>query len=111
MIIRINGQLLRVHTEHSYVTGVTINYFGEDKFIDEIHKLHLNLEKAIGKSFHGNHYSFEVMDIVTEEVICIGINDGNLAIGNSCRSAQDSQTFEPEFFTRIRFCYDSKYKG
>ena len=107
MIIRITGQLLRVHTEHSYVNGITINYFGDNKFIDKTNKLHQDLEKAIGKSFYGNHYSFEVMDVITNEVICIGINDGNLTIGNSCRSAQDSKTFEPESFTRVRFCYDS----
>ena len=84
MDIYFSGEVVRVITEHTYVNGFNIRYFGDDEFMNEIRMFHLNLEKIVG-NFYGNHYAVEIKPHLGSSIY-IGIHDGEMTIGSTCLS-------------------------
>ena len=76
MHINFSGEVVRVITEHTYVNGLDIRYFGDEELMNKIRIFHLNLEKLVG-SFYGNHYVVEIKPYLGSSIY-IGIHDAIL---------------------------------
>ena len=105
MDISFSGEVVRVITEHTYVNGFNIRYFGDEVFMDKVHIFHLQLEKLVG-SFYGNHYAVELR-VTSSSSIYIGINDGEMTIGSACWSHGIVEELTPKENKdkRIRFSF------
>ena len=105
MDISFSGEVVRVITEHTYVNGFDIRYFGDEELMDKIRMFHLNLEKIVG-SFYGNHYAVE-LKVLHGSSIYIGIHDSEMTIGSESWSHGKVKELIPKENKdkRIRFSF------
>lgn len=104
MDISFSGEVVRVITEHTYVNGFDIRYFGDEEFMDKIHIFHLQLEQLVG-SFYGNHYAVE-LKVLYGSSIYIGIHDSEMTIGSECFHGKVKELIPKENKDkRIRFSF------
>ena len=75
---------VRVITEHTYVNGFDIRYFGDEELMNKIRIFHLQLEQLVGP-FYGNHYAVEIK-VLYGSSIYVGIHDSEMTIGSTCCS-------------------------
>ena len=105
MDISFSGEVVRVITEHTYVNGFDIRYFGDEELMDKIRMFHLQLEQLVG-SFYGNHYAVE-LKVLHGSSIYIGIHDSEITIGSECWSHGKVKELTPKEnkYKRIRFSF------
>lgn len=87
--------VIRVHTEHSYVQQAFM------KAKDNDHVLWSQITKGLANcQFYKNHFTLD-----TEEGIVIGYNDGTLYLGMESAHLEDSKSIELETPVRIRLAF------
>ena len=94
MNIYFSGEVVRVITEHTYVNGLDIRYFGDEELMNKIRMFHLQLEQLVG-NFYGNHYAVEIK-VIHGSSIYVGINDGEMTIGSASWSHGKVQELTPK---------------
>ena len=105
MDISFSGEVVRVITEHTYVYGLDISYFGDEELMNKIRMFHLQLEQLVG-SFYGNHYAVEIKPYLGSSIY-IGIHDGEMTIGSASWSHGEVKELTPKENKdkRIRFSF------
>ena len=105
MDISFSGEVIRVITEHTYVNGLDICYFGDEELMNKIRMFHLQLEQLVG-SFYGNHYAVEIK-VLYGSSIYVGIHDSEITIGSTYWSYGTVKELVPKENKdkRIRFSF------